>query len=577
MGDVLPPGTRLGRYEIVQRLALGGMAEIYLARMSGLAGFAKHVVLKRILPSHARDAEFVRMFFNEARYAATLDHPNIAHVYDLGEEQGLHYFTMEYLHGEDCRTMLRELSQRSIHLPLEHALTIVVGAATGCHFAHELTGDDGKPLGLIHRDVSPSNVVVTYAGAVKLVDFGIAKATNLEDVTAVGVTKGKLAYMAPEQCRGEQLDRRVDVYALGVLLYELATQRRAFAGQNDAQVMWAVITGEVPSPSTLVANFPPVLEAIIKRAMDTDRTKRYTTAREMAQAIEGFARESGLTLNPAALGEFIERTMGPKLEPWRTSERSKTPNPSSSLALATTLPSGAGADTPTFAPGTPVRAPTVTKESSPDGHTLASREKETVSEMAVTTPRFQGTAPTAKVDSRSPVLPIIAATVVAGGLVAGTMWWKSQQGKSGDDHVVIVAERGSASLEGSVDAGAADVDVDAAELAVVMDAGAKPIDAGRPRPPTTGDPLSQAFARRQGEVGACFNKHASQVVTQPRVWLRFEIDVNGVPTRVDVEDIGNTPLGQCIADVGRGTRFPKQDVPTAFRIPVSIRTQGGSK
>jgi hypothetical protein len=111
----------------------------------------------------------------------------------------------------------------------------------------------------------------------------------------------------------------------------------------------------------------------------------------------------------------------------------------------------------------------------------------------------------------------------------------------------------------------------------VMDAGAKPIDAGRPRPPTTGDPLSQAFARRQGEVGACFNKHASQVVTQPRVWLRFEIDVNGVPTRVDVEDIGNTPLGQCIADVGRGTRFPKQDVPTAFRIPVSIRTQGGSK
>ena len=278
MGDVLPPGTRLGRYEIVQRLALGGMAEIYLARMSGLAGFAKHVVLKRILPSHARDAEFVRMFFNEARYAATLDHPNIAHVYDLGEEHGLHYFTMEYLHGEDCRTLLRELSQRQRVLPLEHALTIVVGAATGCHFAHELTGDDGKPLGLVHRDVSPSNVVVTYAGAVKLVDFGIAKATNLEDVTAVGVTKGKLAYMAPEQCRGEPLDRRVDVYALGVLLYELATQRRAFAGQNDAQVMWAVITGEVPAPSTQAPDFPPALEAIIQRAMSVDRTQRFATA-----------------------------------------------------------------------------------------------------------------------------------------------------------------------------------------------------------------------------------------------------------------------------------------------------------
>jgi serine/threonine protein kinase len=580
MGDVLPPGTRLGRYEIVQRLALGGMAEIYLARMSGLAGFSKHVVLKRILPSHARDAEFVRMFFNEARYAATLDHPNIAHVYDLGEEQGLHYFTMEYLHGEDCRTMLRDLAQRSIHLPLEHALTIVVGAATGCHFAHELTGDDGKPLGLIHRDVSPSNVVVTYAGAVKLVDFGIAKATNLEDVTAVGVTKGKLAYMAPEQCRGEPLDRRVDVYALGVLLYELATQRRAFAGQNDAQVMWAVITGEVPPPSTIVSNFPPALEAIIKRAMDVDRTKRYTTAREMSQAIEGFARESGLTLNPAALGEFLERTMGPKLEPWRTGDRAKTPNPSSSLALATTLPSGVSVDSPTFAPGTPVRAPTVTKESSPDGHTLASREKETVSEMAVTTPRFAGTAPQPKVESRSPVLPIIAATVVAGGLVAGTMWWKSQQAKAKDDHVVIVAERGSASLEGSIDAAeATPPDVDAATTpAASIDAGtAKPVDAGRPRPPPPGDPLSAAFRPRQAQVAACLNKYSSQVVTKPSITLRFEIDTNGVPTRVDVEDIGNTPLGQCIADVGRGTRFPKQDQPMAFKIPVSIKTQGGSK
>src|SRR5688500_12317398 len=136
MGDVLPPGTRLGRYEVVTRLALGGMAEIYLARMTGLAGFSKHVVLKRILPSYAKDAEFVRMFFNEARYAATLDHPNIAHVYDLGEEAGLHYFTMEYLHGEDCRAFLRELASKGTRLPLEHALTIVTNAASGCHFAH---------------------------------------------------------------------------------------------------------------------------------------------------------------------------------------------------------------------------------------------------------------------------------------------------------------------------------------------------------------------------------------------------------------------------------------------------------
>ena len=228
---------RFGKYHVLERIAQGGMAEIYLARMTGLAGFAKHVVVKRILPSFAKDAEFVRMFLNEARYAATLDHPNISHVYDFGQEGGLYYYAMEYLHGDDCRALLRELAQQRRKMPLAHALTLVVGAATGCHFAHELVGDDGKPLGLVHRDVSPSNVVITYAGAIKLVDFGIAKATQREDATAAGVTKGKLAYMAPEQCRAEPLDRRVDVYALGVLLYELTTQRRAFTGENDADIM----------------------------------------------------------------------------------------------------------------------------------------------------------------------------------------------------------------------------------------------------------------------------------------------------------------------------------------------------
>ncbi len=581
MGDVLPPGTRLGRYEIVQRLALGGMAEIYLARMSGLAGFAKHVVLKRILPSHARDAEFVRMFFNEARYAATLDHPNIAHVYDLGEEHGLHYFTMEYLHGEDCRTLLRELSQRQRVLPLEHALTIVVGAATGCHFAHELTGDDGKPLGLVHRDVSPSNVVVTYAGAVKLVDFGIAKATNLEDVTAVGVTKGKLAYMAPEQCRGEPLDRRVDVYALGVLLYELATQRRAFAGQNDAQVMWAVITGEVPAPSTQAPDFPPALEAIIQRAMSVDRTQRFATARELAQALEGFARDAGLQLNPAALGEFLERTMGPKLEPWRTSDSQRARVAPPASPHAGRVPTDVSPDTPTYAPmNTPVGPAarvandTGTQASTPDGATLASREADTVSELAVTTPRVRPGAPSPSA-RRMPVLPIVLATVLAGGLVAGTLWWKAQrEPRAAEQPIVLVAERGNAAIEAETDAAAAN------EPAPV-DAGPPPADARpspRPRPPAA-DPLSEPFARRQAKVEKCFADHPDVVIHAPSVVLRFEIGVDGVPTKVEVqpEEIGKTPLGACIAGVGRGTRFPRQTVPTAFRIPVSIRTSGGAR
>ncbi len=580
MGDVLPPGTRLGRYEIVQRLALGGMAEIYLARMSGLAGFAKHVVLKRILPSHARDAEFVRMFFNEARYAATLDHPNIAHVYDLGEEQGLHYFTMEYLHGEDCRTLLRELVTRGLTLPMEHALTIVVGAAAGCHFAHEMLGDDGKPLGLIHRDVSPSNVVVTYAGAVKLVDFGIAKATNLEDVTAIGVTKGKLAYMAPEQCRGESLDRRVDVYALGVLLYELTTQRRAFAGQNDANVMWAVISGEVPPPSSHVPGYPPALAAIIARAMHKDRMHRFATARELSQAIEGYARDAGLTLNPAALGEFLERTMGPKLEPWKDPGRVKTTPLPGSLAGTSPMPSKVEADAPTYA----------SPATGPRKSTAPSTEAETAAEMAVTTPRAR---PSTTADSvsrgdgakpRSPWPVLGAATLGAAALIGGTLYWRETRRPSvPGEPIVVVAERGTASIERDggpgVEPAGDPIDAAVAEPPATDAAVAEPrVDAGvRKPPPPPPDPLSAAFKKREPLVNKCFKTHADVVIQHDSITLRFEIDAAGVPTKVEVlpADVGRTAVGACIADIGRGTRFPKQDAPTAFRIPVQIRTDGG--
>src|SRR5678816_989563 len=185
------------------------MAEIYLARLTSIGGFQKHVVLKRILPQFARDADFLRMFFQEARTAATLEHPNVAQVYDMGEERGVHFFAMEYLHGEDCRGLVRALQQRRQALPLEHAIAIVIGAAAGCHYVHEQRDVDGKPLGLIHRDINPTNVVVTYTGSIKLVDFGIAKATALADSTQAGTAKGKLGYMSPEQYLGEALDRRV--------------------------------------------------------------------------------------------------------------------------------------------------------------------------------------------------------------------------------------------------------------------------------------------------------------------------------------------------------------------------------
>ncbi|MBL8620557.1 MAG: protein kinase [Myxococcales bacterium] len=560
MDDALAAGSRVGRYEIVRRLAIGGMAEIYLARMTGLAGFAKHVVVKRILPSFAKDAEFVRMFLNEARYAATLDHPNISHVYDFGQEGGLYYYAMEYLHGDDCRALLRELAQQRRKMPLAHALTIVVGAATGCHFAHELVGDDGKPLGLVHRDVSPSNVVITYAGAIKLVDFGIAKATQREDATAAGVTKGKLAYMAPEQCRAEPLDRRVDVYALGVLLYELTTQRRAFTGENDAAIIWAVMSGNVTWPTQLDPDYPPALEAIIKRAMHFERGQRYLTARDLAEAVEGFARDAGHTLAPTRLAEFFTEVMGARPEPWRDGEgRAATATPTPS---ATLMPPTVATDVPTAVLATPARVPA----------------------LAATAPAPLLTpAPVAPPPrSRAPWLIAGATVAIAGGAVAVVL--ARGQHTSEAAPVAVVTERGTAAVESTDgDAGAPAPTVDAG--AAGPDAPPAPRDAGargsatRPRPtPPAGDPLSAAFARRQGAVEACLERHRAAATAAPQLTLRFEIDAAGAPTRVDVQPaaIAGSPLGACIAEVGRSTRFPPQGGPTTFRINLQVSQQPGN-
>ena len=235
-------GQRVGRYQPIRRLAVGGMAEIFLARVPGVGieGFEKLVVLKRILPQHALDPELLRMFLDEARLSATLTHPHVIEVYDVGADGDAPFFAMEYVHGENVREMLRAQARAaagkpSAPLPLAHAITIVAAAAEGLHYAHERLGPGGKPLGIVHRDVSPSNVLVSYDGAVKVSDFGIAKWAFQRTRTQEGTLKGKFAYMSPEQCRARPVDRRSDIFALGAILYELTTGRRAVRGRERAR------------------------------------------------------------------------------------------------------------------------------------------------------------------------------------------------------------------------------------------------------------------------------------------------------------------------------------------------------
>ena len=308
---------KLGRYEIVKHLAQGGMAEVLLARTVGIEGFERHVVLKRIRAEAARDERYVSMFLDEARLAASLHHHNIVQVTDIGQDAGEYFFTMEYIHGEDARTLLANVSRREEHVPLEHAIGIVCAAAAGLHHAHEQRGVDRTPLGLVHRDVSPANILIGYDGGVKVADFGIAKATHRNNAeTQSGTLKGKVAYMSPEQCVGEAIDRRSDVFSLGIVLYELCTVRRLFKGENDFLTMTAIVLGYIPPPSTIRPDLPPALEDVILKALANKPKDRYQTAQELRLALEQVAGALGLTILNTALADYMKRVFGTRPEPW---------------------------------------------------------------------------------------------------------------------------------------------------------------------------------------------------------------------------------------------------------------------
>ncbi|MEX1368579.1 MAG: protein kinase [Nannocystaceae bacterium] len=309
-----PSMDRMGHYELITRLAAGGMGEVFVACRRGEQGFHRTVAVKRIRPQFSSDSEFIRMFLNEARLASRLDHPNIVHVQDFGRSGDDYYMVMEYLHGASLLELVRASAQAEQAFPLDHALTAMAGLLAGLHHAHELSDDDGRPLEVVHRDVSPGNVMVTYDGEVKVLDFGIARATQATQ-TAQGTRKGKVQYMSPEQCHGLAVDRRSDVFAAGIVLYELSTMTRPFRGDNEFAVMNAIVAGRLRPPSEVVeSSFDPALERLILRALATDPEDRFQTARQMMLAVEEVARASSAELSTRALGAFAESVTGGR--PW---------------------------------------------------------------------------------------------------------------------------------------------------------------------------------------------------------------------------------------------------------------------
>lgn len=281
-------GTKLGRYRLGVRLGIGGAASVYLGRLAGPHQFERLAAIKIIHEHLLEEPEFVTMFLDEAHLAVRLSHPNIVHVYELGHEGDALFLAMEFLHGQPLSRVYQTLAKHGARLPFDLVAWIGARVAEGLHHAHRLTDEERRPLGLVHRDVSPDNIFITYDGHVKIIDFGVARAMGRITRTALGKIKGKYRYMAPEIVLGKHYDHRVDLFALGATIYEVELGEPLFAGQDDADTLVKIVARPVPDPRERIANFPPALASLVMRALATDPDERFADAATFQRALDAF-------------------------------------------------------------------------------------------------------------------------------------------------------------------------------------------------------------------------------------------------------------------------------------------------
>jgi len=300
-----------GKYLLLERVNVGGMAEVFVAKSANAAG--QVVAVKKILPTMAEDVEFITMFLDEARISVRLSHPNVVSVFDLGKVDDSFFIAMEYISGRDIRTLQERYAQRRELMPTAQAAFLVGKVCEGLDYAHSAMDENGQPLNVIHRDVSPQNVLVGYDGRVKVIDFGIAKAANRSQKTQAGILKGKFGYMSPEQVRGLSLDGRSDIFAVGVLLYELLTGEKLFMGESDFSTLEKVRAAHVPSPRQFNPSIPPELERVMYKALARERDDRYSRAGELRDALLPFTGNSGRSYSEKTLAAFMQEAFAPEL------------------------------------------------------------------------------------------------------------------------------------------------------------------------------------------------------------------------------------------------------------------------
>ena len=318
------PSLRVERYELLAELAAGGMATVFLARLGGAGGFQRLVAIKRLHPHLAHEREFVEMFLDEARLAARIHHPNVVPILEVGTSEVGYFLVMEYIEGETLARLLGRTASRGEKIPPRIAVKIVLDTLAGLEAAHVLRDDYGEPLNIVHRDVSPQNVMVGIDGTSRITDFGVARAATRLTTTRAGQLKGKLGYMAPEQAQGEDIDRRADLFAVGVILWECLTGRRLFRGKgdgSDAQTLNRLLYEPIP---TLQETDPSVHEAfgpLTVRALERDATLRFSTCGEFAEALEKVAQQTGGIASTREVAAFVDSIAGPEIEAQRDAVR----------------------------------------------------------------------------------------------------------------------------------------------------------------------------------------------------------------------------------------------------------------
>ncbi|MBI3182540.1 MAG: protein kinase [Myxococcales bacterium] len=523
--EELPAVRPYGKYFLVRKIAEGGMAEIFLAKQVGAEGFERNVVIKRMLQHLSNVPDFVGMFLDEARLAARLAHQNIIQINDLGLADGCYYICMEYLAGEDFSTVLRTAARRREYLPVGVTLSVIAGAAHGLHFAHEFTDEQGKPLNVVHRDISPSNIYVTYEGQVKLLDFGIAKAESRVTRTTAGVVKGKYMYMSPEQAEGDPVDRRADIFSLGVSLFEGLTNVRPFAHDNDLAILNAVLKCDFPRPRAVRSDLSPELEAIILKAMAPRVEDRYATAGQMAADIERFLAAGS---QDASVRVYLRTLFGEE----RFNHKTRIPSLAKLAASGVDVP---GFSNP-YAPKTDAGA-------------------------AVADARGAGPA-TISVGAATKTGPLVrprgalfaalggaVAVVAALGLGASLAFLRPSPagGQPGEEQVAAAQE----------DAGAAGPAL-ASELQDAGEPARAEADAGRvPRPPVvlTAAAIQKVVQRNSADIMRCFERYRDELASdRGAVNVTFSIVASGRVTVAKAEVGGE--VGKCLEGRVKALRFP---------------------